>query len=151
MRQLRPAGGSAFVGQSMWRRGKTLAWDATYADGGPRTAEGFCGAHVGRVVAVVGKDGKFSVGVEGAGDGGAERGMEGAARLCAKGDVRFERLSATEYISDSTRRALYGDKQKVMGREGEGTVVRRRRQNRYGYDVGYAPRCPRYFRLRWRS
>ena len=31
--------------------------DATYADNGPRTAEGFCGTHVGRVVAVESKDG----------------------------------------------------------------------------------------------
>jgi hypothetical protein len=62
----------------------------------------------------VSKDGEFSVGVEGAGDGGAQRGMEGAARLGAKGDVRFERFSATEYISNSTRRALCGSKQKVM-------------------------------------
>lgn len=30
---------------------------ATYADDGPRTAEGFCGTHVGRVVAVESKDG----------------------------------------------------------------------------------------------
>jgi hypothetical protein len=31
--------------------------DATYADDSPRTAEGFCGTHVGRVVAVESKDG----------------------------------------------------------------------------------------------
>ena len=31
--------------------------DATYAYGGPRAAEDFCGAHEGRVVAVKSKDG----------------------------------------------------------------------------------------------
>jgi hypothetical protein len=31
--------------------------DATYADDGPRTAEDFCGTHIGRVVAVESKDG----------------------------------------------------------------------------------------------
>lgn len=123
MHQLRPAAATRSR-VNLCGEGGRVRHDATYADGGPRAAEGFCGAHVGRVVAVVSKDGEFSVGVEGASDGGAQRGMEGAARLSAKGDVRFERFSATEYISDSTRRALYGGKQKVMGREGEGTVVR---------------------------
>jgi hypothetical protein len=81
--------------------------DTTYADGGPRTAEGFGGAHVGRVVAVVSKDGEFSVSVEGARDGGAERGMERAASLGAEGDVRFEHFSAAENISYSARRTLW--------------------------------------------
>ena len=80
--------------------------DATYADDGPRTAEGFCGAHEGRVVAVVSKDGELSVGIEGAGDGRGERGMEGAARLGAERDICLERFSTPENISYPTRRAL---------------------------------------------
>ena len=46
------------------------------------------------------------MGIEGAGEGGAERGIEGAARLGAEGDVRFKHFSSTENISYSTRRAL---------------------------------------------
>jgi hypothetical protein len=46
------------------------------------------------------------VGIEGAGEGGGERGMERTARLGAKGDVRLERFAATENISYSTCRAL---------------------------------------------
>ena len=46
------------------------------------------------------------MGIEGAGEGGAERRIEGATRLGAEGDVRFKRFSSTENISYSTRRAL---------------------------------------------
>jgi len=74
------------------------------AEDGPRAAESLCGTHVGRVVAVEGKDGQLSVGIEGASDGRCERGMEGPARLSAKGDVRFKRFSATENIPYSTCR-----------------------------------------------
>jgi hypothetical protein len=45
-------GGSAICGSI--HRADT---DATYADDGPRTAEGFCGTHVGRVVPVESKGG----------------------------------------------------------------------------------------------
>ena len=84
--------------------------EVTYTDGGPRTPQSFCGTHVGRVVAVESKDGEFPVSVESAGDGGAECGMEGAARLGTERDVRLERFSATEDISYPTCRALRGRK-----------------------------------------
>jgi len=79
--------------------------NSTSAEDGPRAAEGLCGAHVGRVVAVEGKDGEFSVGIEGAVDGRSERGMEGPASLRAEGDVRFKRFSTAENIPYSARRA----------------------------------------------
>jgi hypothetical protein len=46
------------------------------------------------------------VGIEGTGDGCGKRGMERPARLCAKGDIRFERFTSTKNISYSTCRAL---------------------------------------------
>ena len=90
--------------------GLTRTRDATYAEDGPRAAEGLCGAHVRRVVAVEGKDGELSVSIEGAGDGRSERGMKGPARLGAEGDVRFKRFSASENIPYSTCRALQEEK-----------------------------------------
>ena len=97
-------GGSAVRGSVY--RGDT---DATYADDGPRTAEGFCGTHIGRVVAVESKYGQFSVGIEGGGDGCGKRGMERTTRLGAKRDIRFERFTATKNIPYSTCRALKGN------------------------------------------
>ena len=47
--------GEQRVRESIYGRADTD--DATYADDGPRTAEGFCSTHVGRVIAVEGKDG----------------------------------------------------------------------------------------------
>ena len=46
------------------------------------------------------------MGIEGAGEGGAERGIEGTARLGTERDVRLERFSAAENISYSARRTL---------------------------------------------
>jgi hypothetical protein len=71
-----------------------------------RTAEGFCGAHVGRVVAVESKDRQLSVGIEGVarGDGCGEHGIEGTARHGAEKDICFECLSTTKNISYSTCR-----------------------------------------------
>ena len=80
--------------------------DATYADDGPRTAEGFCGTHEGRVVPVKSKGGQLAVRIEGVRDGCGERGMERTARLCAKGDVRFKRFTAAENVSNFARRTL---------------------------------------------
>ena len=125
---------SAFAGQ-------IYGWpdtDATYADDGTRTAKDFCGAHVGRVVAVEGKDGQFSVGVEGAGNGGGERGVEGAARFGAKGDVRLKHLSATKNISYPACRALWEEK----GRKTSERAAMREAC------VGCAPHCPHCFQLR---
>lgn len=113
--------------------------DATYADDGPRPAEGLGGAHEGRVVAVERKDGEFSVGVERAGDGGGERGIEGAARLGAERDVCLERFAPAEHVSYSTCRAL--------GRKEENDET----DTIDGEASGCAPRCPRRSRLRWRS
>lgn len=62
------------------------------------------------------------MGIEGVGEGGAERGIERAARLGAERDVRLEHFSATENISDSTRRALReanGRKEKGVRNDGE--------------------------------
>jgi hypothetical protein len=50
------------------------------------------------------------VGIEGAGNGRCERGMEGPARLSSEGDVRFKRFSATENIPYSTCRTLREEK-----------------------------------------
>lgn len=80
--------------------------DATYANDGPRTAEDFCSAHIGRVITVEGKNRQFSVRIEGSGEGCVECGMEGAACLGAKRDVSLERFSATENISYSAGRTL---------------------------------------------
>ena len=52
------------------------------------------------------------MGIEGAGDGCGERGMERTARLGAKGDIRFERFAATENISYPTCRTLKMEKKK---------------------------------------
>jgi hypothetical protein len=46
-----------FRGSTIYMGDSDRETDATYADGGPRAAEGFCGAHEGCVVAVKSKDG----------------------------------------------------------------------------------------------
>ena len=46
------------------------------------------------------------MGVEGAGEGGAERGIERAARLGTERDVCVKRFTPTKNISYSARRAL---------------------------------------------
>ena len=77
--------------------------------------------------------------IEGVGDGGGKRGMEGTARLGAKGDIRFERFPSTENISYPTRRTLWSMKMSF------GTNMA------CGEWCGCAPRCPRCSRLRWKS
>ena len=81
--------------------------DATYADEGACATEGLRCAHVGGIVAVEGENGELSMGIECAGDGCGERGMEGAAGLGAERDVRFKCFRATKDISYSTCGALY--------------------------------------------